>query len=212
MNSVERAKLAFGVDSDAALSRALGVSTSVIVGYHKRDTVPLEQCIKIAQKTGVDLNWLIMGKGTAPDGTVTTNADDYLKIPVYDIDAAAGHGCHNEFEVIIDEIWLSPEWVHSQGLYAKNLYCVRVRGDSMATTLMPGDKVLINTAKVQGDGVFLLRIGGALRLKRLQWMVDGRIRLISDNPAYEPESINPSDMGEAFQILGHAHSKFGNLL
>ena len=214
MNSVERAKLAFGVDTDAALSRALGVSTSVIVGYHKRDSVPLEQCIKIADKTGVDLNWLILGKGTAPDGTPTITSDDYIKIPVYDIQASAGNGHHNEFEVVIDELWLSPEWVHQQGLYVKDLLCVEVIGDSMAhppSMIMPKDKVLINRAIVDDNGVFLIRVGGALRLKRLQWLVDGRVSLISDNPIYQPETINPEDMGEAFQVLGHAHSKFGSL-
>ena len=214
MTPVERAKLALGVDSDAELSRALGISTSAVVGYHKRDSVPLEQCIKIADKTGVDLNWLILGKGTAPDGTVTITSDDYIKIPVYDIQASAGNGHHNEFEVVIDELWLSPEWVHHQGLYVKDLFCVEVIGDSMAhppSMIMPKDKVLINRAIVDDNGVFLIRVGGALRLKRLQWLVDGRVSLISDNPIYQPETINPEDMGEAFQVLGHAHSKFGSL-
>ena len=214
MNSVERAKLAFGVDTDAALSRALGVSTSVIVGYHKRDSVPLEQCIKIAGKTGVDLNWLILGRGTAPDGTVTTSTDDYIKVPVYDIQASAGNGHHNELEIIIDEIWVSPEWLHKEGLYPKDLFCVEVRGDSMAhppSMIMPNDKVLINSAKMWDDGVFLVRVGGALRLKRLQWLADGRVSLISDNPAYQIETIDPDALGDAFVILGHAHTKFGRL-
>ena len=39
MTPVERAKFALGVDSDAELSRALGISTSAVVGYHKRDSV-----------------------------------------------------------------------------------------------------------------------------------------------------------------------------
>ena len=215
MNPVERAKLALGVKTDSALSRALGVSTSVIVGYHKRDSVPLEQCIKIADKTGVDLNWLILGKGTAPDGTSTIQSDDFIKIPVYDIQASAGNGHHNEFEVIIDELWLSPEWVHHQGLYVKDLFCVEVLGDSMAhppSMIMPKDKVLINRAVIDDDGVFLVRVGAALRLKRLQWWTDGRLTLSSDNPIYLPETINPPIMGDAFQVLGHAHAKFGSLI
>ena len=102
MTPVERAKFALGVDSDAELSRALGISTSAVVGYHKRDSVPLEQCIKIANQTGVDLNWLILGRGTAPDGTSTITSDDYIKIPVYDIQASAGNCQQNDKEIIID--------------------------------------------------------------------------------------------------------------
>ncbi len=215
MNAVERAKEALKVTTDTALASALGVHQSVIGGYKRRDTVPLEQCIKIADQTGVDLNWLILGRGTAPDGTSTISSDDYIKIPVYDIQASAGNGHHNDFEIIIDELWLSPEWVHQQGLYVKDLFCVEVLGDSMAhppSLIMPKDKVLINRAIVDDNGVFLVRVGGSLRLKRLQWLVDGRVTLISDNPIYQPETIDPENMGEAFQVLGHAHSKFGNLL
>ncbi len=215
MNAVDRAKKALGVTTDLAMAQALGVHATVIGGYKKRESVPLEQCIKIADKTGVDLNWLILGKGIAPDGTSTFTSSDFIKIPVYDIQASAGNGYHNEFEVIIDELWLSPEWVHQQGLYVKDLFCVEVLGDSMAhppSLIMPKDKVLINRAVIDDDGVFLVRVGAALRLKRLQWLYDGRVTLISDNPIYQPETIDPENMGDAFQVLGHAHSKFGNLL
>lgn len=71
-NSIERAKLAINAKSDADFARWLGFATSVIAGYRKRDAVPLEQCIKIAEQTGVSLDWLIAGKGemygaTAPE-------------------------------------------------------------------------------------------------------------------------------------------------
>jgi Bacteriophage CI repressor helix-turn-helix domain. len=62
-NSIERAKLAINAKSDADFARWLGFATSVIAGYRKRDAVPLEQCIKIAEQTGVSLDWLILGKG-----------------------------------------------------------------------------------------------------------------------------------------------------
>lgn len=75
MDPVERAKIALGVKTDSALSRALGVAQSVIGGYNRRHSVPLEQCIKIAEMTGVDLNWLILGTGIAPDGTSTAKPD-----------------------------------------------------------------------------------------------------------------------------------------
>ncbi len=40
---------------------------------------------------------------------------------------------------------------------------------------------------------------------------DGRVSLISDNPAYQVETIDPDALGDAFVILGHAHTKFGRL-
>ena len=62
-NSIDRAKLAINAKSDADFARWLGFATSVIAGYRKRDAVPLEQCIKVAEQTGVSLDWLILGKG-----------------------------------------------------------------------------------------------------------------------------------------------------
>ena len=72
MNNVERAKTATNAKSHADLARFLAVAPSTIQGYEKRGYLPLEQCIKIAEQTGVSLDWLIAGKGemygtTAPE-------------------------------------------------------------------------------------------------------------------------------------------------
>lgn len=75
MNSLDRAKLAINAKSDADLARWLGFSTSVIAGYKKRETVPLEQCIKIAEQTGVSLDWLILGKGEPRPQDEPTDSD-----------------------------------------------------------------------------------------------------------------------------------------
>lgn len=75
MNSLDRAKIAINAKSDADLARWLGFSTSVIAGYKKRETVPLEQCIKIAEQTGVSLDWLILGKGEQRPQDEPTDSD-----------------------------------------------------------------------------------------------------------------------------------------
>ena len=211
MDAVDRAKLALGVKTDLALSQPLGLSSAVVGGYKKRDSVPLEQCIKIAEMTGVDLNWLIMGKGTAPDGTVTVREDVFVKIPCFDIEASAGNGSTFDLEHIIDEVMFSRVWMHAQGLFQKDLVCIQVKGDSMAGLLEDGDTVLVNTARKHGDGVFVIRIGEQVRIKRLQWLSDGHVKLISENPAYENELIDPKQLGDTFQVLGAAHTKIGRL-
>ena len=63
MNSIERAKIALNTKSQADLARFLAVVPSSIHGYEKRGYLPLEQCIKVAEQTGVSLDWLILGKG-----------------------------------------------------------------------------------------------------------------------------------------------------
>ena len=66
-----------------------------------------------------------------------------------------------------------------------------------------------------GEGVisadFVLRLGNALRIKRLQWLADGSLRISSDNPLYQPEHISPADLGEDFAIVGACHTKIGRV-
>ena len=71
---VDRAKTALSVTTDTALAKALGLSQSVVGGYNRRQTVPLEQCIKIAERTGVSLDWLILGKGEMAGGRPSESA------------------------------------------------------------------------------------------------------------------------------------------
>lgn len=65
MNSIDRALAATQSKTDSELARFLGVAQSAIPGYRRRETLPLEQFIKIAERTGVSLDWLILGKGEA---------------------------------------------------------------------------------------------------------------------------------------------------
>lgn len=73
--SIDRAKFAINAKTDAELARWLDVSTPVVAGYKKRETVPLEQCIKIAEQTGVSLDWLILGKGEPRPQDEPTDSD-----------------------------------------------------------------------------------------------------------------------------------------
>ncbi|WP_280951119.1 S24 family peptidase [Salinicola halophyticus] len=61
------------------------------------------------------------------------------------------------------------------------------------------------------DGVFLLRMGDELRLKRVQRVAGGAWILISDNSAYERELIKPEDLG-GVEIIGQAWRKVGRVL
>ena len=212
MTMLDRAKEALKVQSDKDLAAALGMATTTIAGYKTRGgALPLEQCVKVSDLSGVDLNWLITGKGIATNGQSTISQDDFVKIPCFDIEASAGNGSTFDLENIIDEVMFSRVWMHAQGLFQKDLVCIQVKGDSMSGLLEDGDTVLVNTARKHGDGVFVIRIGEHVRIKRLQWLSDGHVKLISENPAYENELIDPKQLGDAFQVLGAAHTKIGRL-
>lgn len=211
---VERAKKALGVKTDSALAAELGVAQSAIGGYNRRNTVPLEQCIKIAERTGVSLDWLILGKGEMQGGTggaVEFDDADAVWVPLYDVEVSAGSGIEVYGERIIQRVPFAKSWLHSEGLYARHLACLPVHGDSMEPTLQHGDIVLVNHEKTRGDGVFVIRMGNALRVKRLQWLANGDLRISSDNAIYEPEQVNPDDLGDQFAILGACHTRISRV-
>lgn len=60
---LERAKEAMHAASDYELAQKLGVSTATMSGYRKRQSLPLQQCLKVEQESKVSLDWLILGKG-----------------------------------------------------------------------------------------------------------------------------------------------------
>jgi phage repressor protein C with HTH and peptisase S24 domain len=71
---------------------------------------------------------------------------------------------------------------------ASSLSVIRVEGDSMAPTLSAGDDILVDLAdgpERLRDGIYVLRVDGALLVKRLAiHPVGRRVTVQSDNPAY----------------------------
>ena len=176
----------------------------------------MEQCIKIAEKTGVSLDWLILGKGNQQAQTQSSIAvqdyddNDAVWVPLYDVYASAGGGADIWGEEVEQYIPFSRLWLNQQNLHSKDLVCIKVRGDSMEPTLNNGDVILVNTKRQVGDGVFVVRIGSLLRVKRLQTLLNGSLKISSDNPIYESETLNPKEDSD-FAIIGECHSKIARV-
>jgi len=59
---------ALGVRTDAELARALGLRESAPGNWRARDSVPYRQCVEIATDRGVQLDWLVLGRGPPKPG------------------------------------------------------------------------------------------------------------------------------------------------
>src|SRR6185369_4649196 len=83
-----------------------------------------------------------------------------------------------------DERWLKK----LTSSHASDLSIVQVEGDSMAPTLNAGDDILVDLGdgpERLRDGIYVLRVDGALLVKRLAiHPVGRRVTVQSDNPAY----------------------------
>lgn len=131
--------------------------------------------------------------------------DAFTRIPLYDATASAGKGSYVLDESTNDSLIFKKEWIHNELHNSPgNLYLINIEGESMEPSLRPGDVVLVdhsdNTAK--RDGIYVLRMGDALLVKRLQRLPGDIIKASSDNPAYEPFNIDLKKDGHEISIIG----------
>lgn len=207
---IHRMRASISAKSDGQVGEFLGASKQAVYNWKNRDSIPLEYCIKFSLKTGKSLDWLIFGEGDSDFRAVQPIDGDYVEIPLYDVEASAGAGCFFDVERIESHLKFRKDWLAREGLHAKDLVVIRVSGDSMEGTLADGDTVLIDRSRKKPDGVFAIRIGDALRIKRLQKMADGSLRVSSDNDLYQPELIHPENMDQV-EIIGQCYWRGGKI-
>jgi phage repressor protein C with HTH and peptisase S24 domain len=103
--------------------------------------------------------------------------------------ASAGPGTIPGEESARPYFAFEPRWLRAiTNSPASKLSVIRVEGDSMAPTLSAGDDILVDLAdgpERLRDGIYVLRVDGALLVKRLAiHPVGRRVTVQSDNPAY----------------------------
>ncbi len=125
-----------------------------------------------------------------------TRTPGTVLIARYDTRAAAGPNHLLDPGTIIENISFSADWVRT--VLRRNpahLALIECSGDSMEPTLRDGDVLMVDTSvtEVQSSRIYVLDVDGALLVKRIQRMLNGSYRVISDNPRYATEVVEPSD-------------------
>jgi phage repressor protein C with HTH and peptisase S24 domain len=88
----------------------------------------------------------------------------------------------------------------------RDVFWVAVRGDSMEGTLpknglVPVCGLMEGLQELPDDDIYLFRLEGTIQIKRLQRRPGDRIRVVSDNDAYDDYNVG-IDEGVDFEILG----------
>ncbi|BBG28989.1 LexA family transcriptional regulator [Zymobacter palmae] len=221
---IDRIKAVLNLRSDREMARHFGYGTTSITSKRQRGSVPYEECVLLAETQGIDLNWLVLGKGISPlegrgtsPGIITLNGTqlppdrEYAAIDLYDIDAAAGNGRLLEHEQVESTVYFERALLEERGLCADTLIGARVSGDSMNDTLKDGDRVLVDRTQVKPDGVFLFRMDDELRIKRLQRAAGGALRILSDNSRYSAELVRPEEL-DKIEIIGRCEVVIGRII
>lgn len=172
---------------------------------------------KIKQLKGCSIDWLLTGEGEPfPDAAAQAassaqdtlgnpvDIDEFIFVPRYDIQAAAGHGRLVGDETPVFSMAFRRYWVENYVTRdTKQLSVISVKGDSMEGVLNDGDTILINHGDTTPrDGLYVLRLNENLLVKRLQLMPGGIVNVISANEAYPTFEINLNRITDDVAIIG----------
>lgn len=202
----------------AKLGEVAGVSAQAVNNWYKKGKISVSSAKAIYQKYGYSIEWILGGDESqasviSNDGSPSdlfSNEQDLLhkhRIDYYDVRAAAGlTGFENsDYPEIISSLYLTDEGMAQLvGKKSSDGIClVNVPTDSMEPTIRKGDIVFLDTKvnAYSGDGIYAFAIDGALFIKRIQKMIGGGYRMISDNEIYPPEQIS-DDVCKNAQFIG----------
>lgn len=126
--------------------------------------------------------------------------DNRELVPVYDVQASAGHGAFAGYETEAYGLAFPPDYLNKLTRSSrKNLAIISVKGESMEPTLIDDDIVLLDMSKrnLSFDGLFVISFDDALHVKRVGRSAKrGFVTIISDHPKYLPieRSIEDTDV------------------
>lgn len=124
---------------------------------------------------------------------------EFQVIPKLKAEASAGPGLGNASEATLEPagiMALDKGWMFDNlGRSGDGFASVQVHGDSMEPTLWNGDTIVIDTRvdRIDVSGIYVVKAGANVLVKRIQLKFDGTLVLKSDNAAYEPETLSTAD-------------------
>lgn len=184
-----------------AFAARVGVSQGIVSKYLKAGGSAgprLDIVAKMAAGAGCSIDWLVSGRGEGPDADT-----GFVKVPRYDATLAAGAGKWNEGRRRLDDMPFTSAFIRKRlnRTATNGLAVLEARGDSMEPGIKDGALLLIDEGDTRIiDGIFAFVLDGDARVKRFRKLTDG-LMLLSDNPAYPPETVAVQDQ-ERLQVIG----------
>lgn len=130
--------------------------------------------------------------------------NDFVYLPFFqDVRASAGPGALAVSEQNDSVIAFARSFLRDHGAVPDRCSIIRARGDSMAPTIPDASLLIVDhsQAEVANGCIMVVSVGDDLLVKRVRRRLDGQIDLISDNPAYPPETIQPAAL-QQLRVVG----------
>lgn len=196
------------------LSKILDIPDRTISNYERGERKPsVDYLSLLAEKLDANPVWLMLERGeifidktvVKPEGKLPDDLtpNDFIFIPMYDLKAAAGSGSIVDNEKVKDFIAFTRDWLFKNVTAPLNqLIMIHTKGDSMSPTINDGDMLLVDKSDtdLKNDGIYVLRMGNSLIVKRIQHLPENKAEIISDNHLYKPFIIDLKD--ESVAVIG----------
>lgn len=183
----------------------LEISKSTLQAWENGEREPsATQLLKIAEIFNVSVLWLLTGNDKDRLGNKGTDESEYVFIPRYNVNAAAGSGAWNEDESPVFAMAFRKYWIEKY-LQAdpKKLSVISVQGDSMEGVLNDKDVILINHDDIDPkEGIYVLRIDGHLFVKQVQRLPNAVLEVSSMSPVYKSFTVDLNALPTDFAIIG----------
>jgi len=197
-----------------AALRSISSATRAVESFWARrsgvDRATLGDMQTAAFNEGLDLDALEDRYGAmypVPANVLKQPRPGYVYLPLKEVEAAAGAGSLIDGERVVDVLAFKEEWIR-QELHARpvDLDLIYVKGDSMEPDLRAGDIILLDHTDTMArrEGVYVIRMDGAVLVKQLQRLPGGVVKVISRNPAYEPFTVTVASIEDpnGFAVIG----------
>ena len=164
--------------------------------------------LRIAGAFGLSADWLMFGTGTpvAEELTIQAKIENLISVPILSTRPYAGDGDFLEDYVgAVGSRTFDMRWLFdSFEIEPRNICLVNMPDDSMEPTIMADEALFVEGRcglPEYENGLWALRLGDALSIRRVRRLASGQYLVLSDNPDFRQEG--PADeLFGSVQLLG----------
>jgi phage repressor protein C with HTH and peptisase S24 domain len=193
---------------DKDVATALNIPQATFATMKKRNSIPYEEILEFCALKKISVNWLFFDQAV---DMLKAETEKFFQVRYFsDVRASAGGGADGFDEEVCETISIDEKLMHNMvGMGNTDLEAIHVTGESMEPTLQDGSIVFIDRTQtnINRDGIFIAStVTSGLFIKRIRQKADGMVELLSENPLYPPESIQPNEITIVGKVVGNIES------
>lgn len=211
----QRCRVVRGAREINDVAATVGVHRNTIWNIERGDSLPdafeLEVLAKEYNTTpayllGGERQGLAQPAAMVPKGVRAVQVDDFVYVPWFDFRSPVGKGAFNDVESVVAMRPFDAHFIRDDlGIPHNDIAVSMVVGASMEPWLHSKDAILtdLQDRDALTEGIHVIKLNGALLVKKLQRLPGKILRVSSYNQAYEPFDVQGhTETDRDFAVLG----------